>query len=156
MTITIQMSDFNEFFLTNHFRPEEAEFLGRPTRIAWLRIELLLESLLEALLCCKVYCLKFYLPHFFEARNSTLIWQEDIMFFEELFKVLLFQKWATLQLPALRLYDGHFSMNFHFHQIQFGFQDFRLKWLIIWVVFWSQRGSPVVSPAEVANCFRGF
>ena len=45
------------------------------------------------------------------------------MFFEELFKVLLFQKWATLQLPALRLYDGHFSMNFHFHQIQFGFQD---------------------------------
>ena len=45
------------------------------------------------------------------------------MFFEELFKVLLFQKWATLQLPALRLYDGHFSMNFHFHQIQFGLQD---------------------------------
>ena len=160
MTITIQMSDFNEFFLTNHFRPEEAEFLGRPTRIiAWLRIELLLESLLEA-----HFMLQSLLP---KILFTSFFWGQELDFNLTGGHHVL---WRTLQSPTFSKMgyfttSGVTSLRWSFFN-EFPFPSNSiwaprhyvkpLKWLIIWVVFWSQRGSPVVSPAEVANCFRGF
>ena len=49
--------------------------------------------------------------------------------------------------------SGHFSsMNFHFHQIHLWF----LPKVIDYLSSLLKPRSPVVSPAEVANCFRGF